>query len=224
MKRSNFLPLLYDLRARQAGMLWFPAALLALFAVMVAFFRGEHQSFDMARGFLGVVLPLVGGILAAYAVVDDPVLELEFATPRRAARMLVERLGVVLGVLAAAALVYQLYLPLIGVDLRPLGGLAQVQMDWLVPCLVMISLGSLLALAFGSASPASLLIGLLWIFEFAFRDGFAALPVGQYLLFFLGALYPDHPALAGNQAFLLALAAVFLLAGWALLKKQERYI
>ena len=218
------LPLSYDLRARQSGQLWFPAALWALFAVLVFIFRGERQSFDMGRGFLGVVLPLVSGILAAYAVIEDPALELQFSTPRRAARMLLERLGVLLGVSAAAALTYQLYLPIAGVDLTPLGGPLERQLAWLLPCLVMTALGCLLALAFRQAGPASLLVGLIWIFEFAFRDGFSVNPVGKYLLFFMRSLYPDHPALQGNELVLLLAAAVMFVGVWALLKKQERYI
>lgn len=224
MKRFSFLPLTYDLRARQAGLLWFPAALWGLFAILVWIMRGQQQAFDIGRGFLGVVLPLIGGIMAAYAVVDDPALELQFATPRRAARLLAERLGVVLAVLGIAAILYQVYLPLSGTDLAPLGSLAARQLAWLVPCLAIIALGSLLAQVSTQAPPAALGIGILWIFEFAFRDGFAASPVGQYLLLFMGALYPKDSVLPANQLVLLALAGLMLVAAWGLLKRQERYI
>jgi hypothetical protein len=88
----------------------------------------------------------------------------------------------------------------------------------------MIALGCLLSLAFRQAGSAALLVGVVWIFEFAFREGFATNSVGQYLLIFMQAMFPTLPALPGNELVLLLLAGALLLGTWALLKKQERYI
>jgi len=40
----------------------------------------------------------------------------------------------------------------------------------------------------------------------------------------MGANNPDHPALLANEASMFGFSLLFLLAAWALLKKQERYI
>ncbi len=212
------------MRSVQGGQLWLPISLWALLALLCWLFRDVDQGIEMGRGFLGVVLPLVGGIMAAYAVLDDPALELQFATPRRASRMLLDRLGLVLVILTAAALTFQLYLLVIGVDLSLLGGLAERQLAWVVPCLAMTAFGSLAGFILVQPTPAALLVGLLWIFQFALRDWLAADRVGRYLLLYEGAIYPQHPDLRANQVCLFALAVIMLLAAWALLKKQERYI
>src|SRR6185295_5535283 len=56
--------------------LWFPLAFLAFFIVAVVVMRHPAIRFSLARAYLGFFLPLIGGILAAYAVLDDPALEL----------------------------------------------------------------------------------------------------------------------------------------------------
>jgi len=104
--------------------LWFPLAFLALFIVILLIMRHPGVRFSIARAYLGFIVPLVGGILAAYSVLDDPALELRFSTPVRAEQTLFARLGLILAVQAACALVFQLFLGVLGVDLSPLGSLA----------------------------------------------------------------------------------------------------
>jgi hypothetical protein len=40
----------------------------------------------------------------------------------------------------------------------------------------------------------------------------------------MGALMPGHPALAANQALLSVLSLFFVVVGWLLLQRQERYL
>lgn len=65
---------------------------------------------------LAVIIPPGGGILAAYALLDDPTLELRFATPVGSAQMLFERLAPTFVVQAFFALVYQLFALALGAD------------------------------------------------------------------------------------------------------------
>ena len=57
------------------------ALLRALFAVVSLILHDPEKISDASRSFLGVVLPLIGGVMAAYAILEDPALELRFATP-----------------------------------------------------------------------------------------------------------------------------------------------
>ena len=93
MKKTSIRYLLSTYRLDQ---LYLPAAFWALFAIVSLFQLEPDHLLDMARSYLGAVVPLTGGIMAAYAILDDPALELRFSTPARAARMLIERLGLIL--------------------------------------------------------------------------------------------------------------------------------
>ena len=92
-------PLRYHLRIYRREHLALPAGLWALFAIMVAFMVSDGgRAYEMANAFLGFVLPLMAGILAASAIVDDTALELQLAAPRAPWRTLVERLEALAGV------------------------------------------------------------------------------------------------------------------------------
>ena len=81
--------------------LWFPLAFLLIFVVIVLMMRHPGVRFSIARAYLGFIVPLTGGILAAYGVLDDPALELRFSTPVRAEQTLLARVGLILAVQAA---------------------------------------------------------------------------------------------------------------------------
>jgi hypothetical protein len=130
----------------------------------------------------------------------------------------------ILAVCALAALSFQVFLSILGVELSVLGGFGAIQLAWFVPCLVLIALGNLGALALKGGMAGALLAGLVWFFELIFRSWFAASAWGRYLLVFMGANNPGHPALLANEASMVGISLLFLLAAWVLLKKQERYI
>ncbi len=215
----------YALLTYRLDQLWLPAGLWAVAALVPALFLREGgYLLDIAGGFLGIVLPLLAGILAAYAVLDDPVLELQFASPRPAWEALAERLGMILLVVTVAAVSYQLFMAAVGIDLSRLGGLGARQLAWLAPCLAMIAIGSASAFALAGSTGGGLIVGGLWITEVILRDWFAADPWARYLFLFLGVRVPESPSLPGNEACLLIVAALLLWAAWALFKRQERYL
>jgi len=219
MKRFS---LRYSLLTYRLDQLWFPLAFWALFVVMALLIR--EKDLEIARAYLGCAIPLVGGIMAAYGVLDDPALELRFATPIRPAQTLLERLGLIFLVQAVCAFGFQVLCLALGVDFSILGNWFSVQLAWLVPTLALMALGTAGSLLAAQTITGAFLVGIAWIVELIARGWFAANRIGRYFLVFMGALMPGHPTLTANQASLLALAALLFVAAWALLHRQERYI
>ncbi len=218
MKRFS---LRYTLLTYRLDQLWLPAAFWALFAIVSSFRGGPNSTLDMARAYLGTVVPLVGGILAAYAVLDDPALELRFATPIRAERLLLERLGLIFIVQSVCAISFQWFALALEADFAMLGNWADVQMAWLVPTLSLMGLGCAASLLGTQPVTGVFSTGLVWLIELLAR-GWLAGNAGKYLLVFMAALMPDHPALVANRICLLILSTGLLVAAWALLGRQER--
>ncbi len=220
MKRFS---LRYTLLTSRLDQLWFPLALWALF-VIVALLRGQAFIDDTTRAYLGTVVPLVGGIMAAYAVLEDPALEIRFATPISAAQILLERLVPTFLIQTVTAFAFQLFALGLHADFSILGGWADVQLAWLVPTLALMALGCFAALAAAQTLTGAVLVGLTWIVQLVARGWFAYNKIGQYFLVFMGALMPDHPALRANHGSLLLLSAILFFLGWRLFHRQERYI
>ncbi len=214
----------YSLLTYRFDQLWLPAGFWALFAIMAILFHGEDRVYDIARGLVGGVLPLLGGIMAAYVVLDDPALELQFATPIPAYHILIQRLGITFVILAVTAVTFQLFLMGIGVDLSRWVDPLIFQMTWVVPSLVLLALGSAAAFVFGNCVSGAMLAGLVWIVELIARDWFIADRWMRYVMMFMALIVPSHPELRANLMLLSALAALLFVAAWALLKKQERYL
>jgi hypothetical protein len=202
--------------------LWFPPALWALFVVIVLIMRHSAVRFNLARGYLGFILPLISGIMAAYAVLDDPVLELRFATPVRAGQTLLAPLGLIVAVQTACALSFQLFLLALKVDLSPLGGLLGIQLAWFLPTLSLIALGTAGSLAGAQTSMGAFLVGAVWLVQVMIKSWLEA--NAKYMHLFLGVLVPRDPDLAVNQCVLLAGSIALLSFSWALLHRQERFI
>jgi hypothetical protein len=220
MKRFS---LRYTLLTSRFDQLWFPLAFWALF-VIIAIIRGPEYILDTSRAYLGSVIPLVGGIMAAYSVLEDPSLELRFATPISAAQTLLERLVPAFIVQTCSALTFQLFALSMGVDFSLFGNWGGVQLTWLTPTLALMALGCLSSLAAAQPTTGALLAGMVWLVELVARGWFAYHKIGQYFLVFMSSLMPDHPALYANQAVLLILSVAFFLLSWRLLYRQERFI
>jgi hypothetical protein len=202
--------------------LWFPLAFLALFIVILLILRHPAARFSIARAYLGFIVPLIGGILAAYSVLDDPALELRFSTPVRAEQTLLARAGLILAVQTACSFVFQLFAGVLGIDLSPLGGLFNVQLVWFLPTLFLAALGSAGALAGAQTVMGAFLAGAVWLVELMMNSWFRLNARHVYL--FLGVLAPGHPDLAVNQFVLFAGSMALMLVAWALLRRQERYL
>lgn len=202
--------------------LWFPLAFLALFIVIVLILPDPVARFSIARAYLGFIVPLTGGILAAYSVLDDPALELRFSTPVRAEQTLLTRVGLILAVQTACALVFQLFVGALGIDLSPLGGLFGIQLVWFLPTLSLAALGSAGALAGAQTTIGAFLAGAVWLVQLLMNSWLKL--NARYVFLFLGVIVPDHPDLALNQVVLAAGSMALLLVSWVLLRRQERYL
>jgi hypothetical protein len=213
----------YSLLTQRADQVWFPAAFWILFALVTVILNQPDKATDIARAFLGVVLPLIGGVMAAYAILDDPALELRFASPIPAARTMLDRLGITFLILAAAALSYQVFARAAGGDLAVLGSWVDVQLAWLVPTLALMAFGCLSSLAAAQTSIGAAMAGMVWIVELIAFDWLAG-NIGRYALVFMGALRPAHPDLAAERIVLAGLTFALLFASWMLLHRQERFI
>jgi hypothetical protein len=218
----NSAALKYSWLTYRRDTLWFPVAFLALFAVIVLILRHPAVRFSIARAYLGFIVPLIGGILAAYGVLDDPALELRFATPVRAEQTLLARVGLILALEAACALLFQLFVGALGVDPSPLGGLPGVQLVWFLPTLSLAALGTAGALAAAQTAMGAFLAGAAWLIQLLMNSWFRRNARSVFL--FLGVLVPGHPDLAFNRSVLLAGSLALLLISWALLRRQERYL
>jgi hypothetical protein len=224
MKRTMFMPLRYQLLTFRLDQLWLPGALWALFAIVTALMRNSSSFFSVATAYLGFVLPLIGGVMGAYAVLDDFALELQMTAPRPAWLLLAERLGTIFVIQALAALTFQVYLAALGVDLSPLGGLSARQAVWAAPSLACIGLSSALSFVVAQSLPAAMVTALVWLTQLLLRDGFQADPIGRFIFLFLGVRDPHNPQLLANQLCLTGLAVLFFLVAWTLFKRQERYL
>ncbi|HXU31014.1 MAG TPA: hypothetical protein VN851_10600 [Thermoanaerobaculia bacterium] len=202
--------------------LWFPLAFLALFAVILSILPHPAIRYSIARAYLGFIVPLIGGILAAYAILDDPALELRFATPVRAERTLAARLGLILAVESCCALAFQLFAAALGVDLSPLGGFFGVQLVWLVPTLALIALGCAGSLAGAQTVTGAFLVGGVWLVQLMMKGWFEA--NAKVLFVFLGVFTPGDPDLLLNRCVLLAGSAILLGLSSVLLRRQERFL
>jgi len=202
--------------------LYFPLALFLLFVVIVLFLPLPGARFNLARAYLGFIVPLVGGISAAYAVLDDPALELRFSMPVTAAQTLLGRVGLIVAVQVATALLFQLVTALAAMDLTPLGGPLERQLVWLTPTLALIALGTFGALASARTATGAFLAGACWLVQLTMRGWFEA--NADRLFLFKGVFSPSPPGLLANQLTLLALAGLLFWLSSLLLERQERYL
>lgn len=224
MKKYPLLPLRYIVAALRPDQWILPGALWALFILIVWMMRGGPSDTEVVTAYLGFVLPLVSGILAANAILDDRALELLLAAPRPAWLTLTERLGVIAVSQALLALTYQGAVALLGLDLAFLGNLAVRQLAWLIPTLGLIAVAMAFSFILAQSIAGALLVGAIWIVQTILHGWFLATPWRRYLFLFLGAYRPGHPDLPTNQALLTGLTLALLLLAWALFRRQERYL
>jgi hypothetical protein len=218
----SFSALRYTWLTYRRDQLWFPLALFTFFVVILLFFPQPGMRFNLARAYLGFIVPLIGGITAAYAVLDDPALELRFACPVRAEETLFTRVGLIFSIQAVSALTFQLLTFLLGIDLGRLGGPFDVQFVWLVPTLGLIALGTFGALATTQTTVGAFLAGSCWLVQVTMRSWFEK--NASHFFLFMGVFSPDQHALATNRWALLALSTALLGLSSILLRRQERYL
>jgi hypothetical protein len=221
---KNFMTWRYTVLTLRLDLLWLPGVLWALFALVTWLKHANAQVFEVAAGFFAFALPLIAGILASSAVLDNPALELHFAAPRPAWRVLLERQGLILALIAVAALTFQMYLLPLNVDVSRLGSPVSRQLAWLVPTLALMGLGCTGAFALKQSMGGALLVGLVWVLQLIGHEWFMQYETTRCVFVFMRAYQPQHPALFINQVTVLGLTLVLFVSAWALFKKQERYL
>jgi hypothetical protein len=223
MKRSTGITWRYSLRAHLAGQLWLPAAIWALFIFLVLT-QLDNNAKEIAVTFPVVVMPLLAGITAGYALLEDPALELQLASPVSAARMLLRRLGGQLLIVTVLVALFQAVCAAAGLDLSGYGSLLMRQVFWIVPCLTLSALGCALTLAFSQTTPSVLLISIVWLLQLILRHWIINHNPARYFFLFTGLFFPQHPAANAIQLSLVVITAVLFIISWMLLQRQERYI
>lgn len=214
----------YDLRILKTEHLWMPAGLWALFALLTVLLRLDRRIGDVVGGYLGAILPLTAGILAAPLVVDDAALELQLAAPRAPWRLLAGRLAALAALIAIAAIAFQLFVAALGIGASQFGSVVSRQAVWVVPVVALMGLASVAALAGASAMTGSLLVGLVWMVQMLMRSWFNDHWLSRHLFLFLGIRTPDSPDLVANRIVLVSLGILFVVFGAFLLRRQERYL
>jgi len=204
--------------------IWFPFALWAIF-ICIGVMRGEQYIIDTSKAYLGGVIPLIAGIMTSYAILQDPALELRFATPVPTLQTLLERLVPTFLIQAFFALTYQLFASFYHADFSAIYGMwGNLQLAWLMPTLSLMTLGCFVALVAAQPTTGALITGMVWLVELVARGWFATNNIGKYILVFMSSFMTDHPDLRANQFALTGLGVIFFIASWLLLRKQERYI
>jgi hypothetical protein len=214
----------YTVLTLRLDLVWLPAVLWALLALITWLKRGDPRVFEVAGSYFAFALPLVAGILASSAVLDNPALELHLACPRGAASVLLEREGLVLTLIAVAALTFQVFLVVLGVDMSGFGSPVSRQAVWLLPTLVLMGLGCAGAFTLRRSTGGALLVGLVWVLQLLGYEWFLQYGATRSLFVFMRAIRPQHPELAINQATLVCQSSALFVSAWALLRRQERYL
>ena len=203
-------------------LVWLPGAVFAALVLIMWMMRLPDIRFAIARGYLGFLVPLMTGILAAYAVLDDPALELRFATPVGASRTLLSRLALILCVQTAFVLMFQLCALAMGVRFSPLGAAPAIQLAWIVPSVSLAAVGTIGALASTQCATGAFLAASVWLVQLLMKGWLLANASSLYL--FMGMLEPKHPDLIWSQAVLVVVSLVLMTFSWVLLHRQERYL
>jgi hypothetical protein len=128
----------------------------------------------------------------------------------------------IVAVQAVCALIFQLFVLALKVDLSPLGGLLGVQRVWLLPTLTLAALGTAGSLAGAQTVVGAFLAGTVWLVELMMKGWFEL--NAKYVFLFMGVLNPGHPDLALNQCVLLIASTALLFFSWVLLHRQERFL
>lgn len=220
MKRFS---LKYSLIAYRLDQLWFPIAFLILFILLTLILGEPSKNIRIATTYLGIIVPLIGGVMSASAVLSDSALELRFSTPTRPLHLLLERAILTLLIQAICAVTYTFFAKIFGIDFSSIGNWVSLQLAWLIPTLTLMAIGTVGTLLGAQVMTGVFLVSLIWLVEL-FSYGWMAQNNGKYILIFTGALLPEHPDLVANQMTLAILSVGLLLASWFLLHKQERYL
>lgn len=158
----------YELRRIGYISLAAPVLVLSLFigAAVAASLSGtrEDQIARLLTAGMELGMSLIAGLIAAHIVASEPAPDLHSTLRTRYRTTLLRRLTLFVGWTAVLAFLWSAVLSAFGLWAVP-GPFLAGQLAWISPLLWFVSAGVLFALLFRSRAAASVMLGLLWVFE-----------------------------------------------------------
>lgn len=213
----------YNLQVFQKDLFWFPFAMMSLFLIISIFTKDSFTS-SIPKAFLGYLMPLIAGGLAAYAYLEDQALELKFTFNQRNTKFIFKRLSVVLIISIIVSICYQIGLHLFQISIDGFTNTLQLQLSWFIPVVANIAFASFISLVTKSSNLSFSLIGGIWILQVIARGFFSQHTFLSLFLLFQGTMVPGTKQATINYISLLLISLVSILFSLILIKKQERYI
>lgn len=218
--------LLYELRRIGYTGLAAPVLVIFLFVgvATAAFLSGtdERQIARLLTAGMELGLSLVAGLIAAHVISSEPAPDLHFTLRTRYRTTLLRRLTLFVVWTATLAFSSSAVLSTMGLWAVP-GPFLTGQLAWVAPLLWFVSAGMLLALLFHSRAAASVVLGILWVFENT-GVGVAGFLNSDWLRpFFLFATThsPGADFWLSNRITVISLSIVLLLVSLILLGRES---
>jgi hypothetical protein len=174
-------------------------------------------------GGLEMVLPLAAAIVAVFAAVSDPCLELQLSLPIPYRRTVGRRVLLALAWTVPLGPVGTVYLRLSG-HLATNRDVVTAQLVWLAPTLWLVAVGMLAAMVFRSAPAAAALVAIIWLFEQIQHDNLLHGRWTRPIFLFTTTYAPDSPTWLPDRLWLVTTAFVPAAAGAWLLRRPERLL
>lgn len=218
----------YELRVLGIDAIGLPIIVAAIylgFTIIVGLRSGgtpAYVQFQMGRGFLALLengLPLAGGLIAAFAMSQNPALELHLTLPTSYRRVATVRLALIVGWTALFTGVVAALIGATGywLTFQQTLSVAQSALLWLAPLLWFIAAGAALALLLRSRAASGASLAVIWVAMFIFKPQFLSDTILQNVYLFLTEQAGTPSYWLTNRLILLALAlALFGLAIWLL--------
>jgi hypothetical protein len=175
---------------------------------------------------LEVALPLASGLVAAFVVAGEPVLDLQLALPTRYRTTVLRRLALVVGWAALVAILWASALRLFGLWAWP-GPFLLTQLGWISPLSWYVSLGVLLALLLRSRTASGAILGGVWVFQYSL-GGLLTLNDWAFLLL-LSATTHALPFVGveqwlGNRLALIVMSVAMMMGAARVLRNEEALV
>ncbi len=229
MRRATRLGwIVHELRRLGRTGLAMPIVVLSFFGGIAALLAvGNADSANLARllvAGLELGLPLAAGLVAA-SVVEEPAVDLQLSLKTSYRSTLARRLVLLVGWNALVALSYTMLLKLAGLwGLWGPGQFLKVQLVWLSPLLLFVSVGVLLALLFRSRAAAVAILGGVWILENLFYPLLLERDWLKPAFLFATTYVPGADFWLQNRLVLIGFALALTLAAWTLAASNERLL
>lgn len=184
----------------------------------------QDQAPLIARAVLEGALPLTGAILGGLLLLNDPARELLYTTSTPPWRTMLERMGLVLGVMGLCAALFLALMPLIGISWIGWAAWPFSLLVWFIPAVTWLGITLLIGALLRGATAAASLVMLLWFVLFKFHDTVTLTVAGRALFPLLTVFVPDSPDWPLNRLVLSLIGVVSLGGALWLLQRGERFL